>query len=72
MFAFELGKYEFSNDELIIYLRNSDVAALAMTTVQSASYFFNKLKKKKVLRMGRGSIIISRQYFEHCRHNSLI
>lgn len=67
LLALERYGYDLHTGERVVHFRQSDIAALSGTTIQSVCNVINDLKKINVLRTQRKSIIMSGSYFKKYR-----
>lgn len=67
LFALERYGYDLHTGERITHFRQSDIAALAGTTIQTVCSVLSDLKAINVLRTQRKSIMMEREYFEKYR-----
>lgn len=67
LLALEHYGYDLHTGERVTHFRQSDIAALAGTTIQTVCSVFNDLKAINVLRTRRKSIMMERKYFEKYR-----
>lgn len=67
LFALERYGYDLHTGERVTHFRQSDIAALAGTTIQTVCNVLGDLKAINVLRTQRKSIMMERNYFEKYR-----